>query len=229
MNCTVEEAEVFFKHFKLQKKEGVEMLICPPFTDLPLTNFFLARTSVRWGAQNVYPEEKGAFTGEISPAMLKGLGCSYVICGHSERREILGESDEFIARKVKAVKKHGMTPILCVGETAEERKNGQTEERIASEIRTALFVIDKKDVGSFVSGAAATAEDAEAGCAFIRETVKDIAGKKAASDIRILYGGSVKSENIADFLKEKDIDGALIGGASLKPEDFLSIYEKAGK
>ena len=88
MNCTVEEAEAFFKHFKLQKKEGVEMLICPPFTDLPLTNFFLARTSVHWGAQNVYPEEKGAFTGEISPAMLKGLGCSYVICGHSERREI---------------------------------------------------------------------------------------------------------------------------------------------
>mgnify|MGYP002450707028 CR=1 FL=1 len=150
MNCTVEEAEAFFKHFKLQKKEGVEMLICPPFTDLPLTNFFLARTSVHWGAQNVYPEEKGAFTGEISPAMLKGLGCSYVICGHSERREILGESDEFIARKVKAVKEHGMTPILCVGETAEERKNGQTEERIASEIRTALFVIDKKDVGSLV-------------------------------------------------------------------------------
>ncbi|MCI7319118.1 MAG: triose-phosphate isomerase, partial [Dialister sp.] len=194
MNCTVEEAEAFFKHFKLQKKEGVEMLICPPFTDLPLTNFFLARTSVHWGAQNVYPEEKGAFTGEISPAMLKGLGCSYVICGHSERREILGESDEFIARKVKAVKEHGMTPILCVGETAEERKNGQTEERIASEIRTALFVIDKKDVGSLViayepiwaigSGAAATAEDAEAVCAFIRETVKDIAGKKAASDIR---------------------------------------------
>ena len=131
MNCTVEEAEAFFKHFKLQKKEGVEMLICPPFTDLPLTNFFLARTSVHWGAQNVYPEEKGAFTGEIAPAMLKGLGCSYVICGHSERREILGESDEFIARKVKAVKEHGMTPILCVGETAEERKNGQTEERIA--------------------------------------------------------------------------------------------------
>ena len=132
-----------------------------------------------------------------------------------------------------------MTPILCVGETAEERKNGQTEERIGSEIRTALFDIDKKDVGSLViayepiwaigTGAAATAEDAEAVCAFIRETVKDIAGKKAASDIRILYGGSVKSENIADFLKEKDIDGALIGGASLKPEDFLSIYEKSGK
>lgn len=132
-----------------------------------------------------------------------------------------------------------MTPILCVGETADERKNGQAEERIASEIRSALGGIDKKDVGSLViayepiwaigSGAAATAEDAEAVCAFIRETVKDIAGKKASSDIRILYGGSVKSENIADFLKEKDIDGALIGGASLKPEDFLSIYEKAGK
>ena len=232
MNCTVEEAEAFFKHFKLQKKEGVEMLICPPFTDLPLTNFFLARTSVHWGAQNVYPEEKGAFTGEISPAMLKGLGCSYVICGHSERREILGESDEFIARKVKAVKEHGMTPILCVGETAEERKNGQTEERIASEIRTALFVIDKKDVGSLViayepiwaigSGKAATPEDALEVCTLIREKIGKIFTPDIARKVRILYGGSVNEKNAASF-NLSGIDGVLVGGASLKADTFAAI------
>ena len=232
MNCTVEEAEAFFKHFKLQKKEGVEMLICPPFTDLPLTNFFLARTSVQWGAQNVYPEEKGAFTGEISPAMLKGLGCSYVICGHSERREILGESDEFIARKVKAVKEHGMTPILCVGETAEERKNGQTEERIASEIRTALFVIDKKDVGSLViayepiwaigSGKAATPEDALEVCTLIREKIGKIFTPDIARKVRILYGGSVNEKNAASF-NLSGIDGVLVGGASLKADTFAAI------
>ena len=233
MNCTVEEAEAFFKHFKLQKKEGVEMLICPPFTDLPLTNFFLARTSVRWGAQNVYPEEKGAFTGEISPAMLKGLGCSYVICGHSERREILGESDEFIARKVKAVKEHGMTPILCVGETAEERKNGQTEERIASEIRSALWGIDKKDVGSLViayepiwaigTGKTATADQAEEVHAYIRNVVADKYGKEVADDTTILYGGSCKPTNAAELFAKADIDGGLIGGASLKAESFMGI------
>ena len=232
MNCTVEEAEVFFKHFKLQKKEGVEMLICPPFTDLPLTNFFLARTSVRWGAQNVYPEEKGAFTGEISPAMLKGLGCSYVICGHSERREILGESDEFIARKVKAVKEHGMTPILCVGETAEERKNGQTEERIASDIRSALGGIDKKDVGSLViayepiwaigSGKAATPEDALEVCTLIREKIGKIFTPDIARKVRILYGGSVNEKNAASF-NLSGIDGVLVGGASLKADTFAAI------
>ena len=237
MNCTVEEAEAFFKHFKLQKKEGVEMLICPPFTDLPLTNFFLARTSVRWGAQNVYPEEKGAFTGEISPAMLKGLGCSYVICGHSERREILGESDEFIARKVKAVKEHGMTPILCVGETAEERKNGQTEERIASEIRSALGGIDKKDVGSLViayepiwaigTGKTASAAQAEEVCAIIRKKLAALYDAATAEDVSILYGGSVKGGNVAELTGSADIDGGLVGGASLKADDFLAIINNA--
>lgn len=237
MNLTVGEAEKFFKSFKVTPKEKAELLICPPFTDIPILRFFLERTSVHWGAQNVYPAEKGAFTGEISPAMLKELGCTYVICGHSERRQILGESDEFVARKVKVVLEAGMTPILCVGETEQERAEGQTEERIGSELKTALFDVDKKDMGSLViayepiwaigSGKAATAEDAEAVSAFIRKTVKELAGKKAAEDIRILYGGSVKADNIQELLKEKDIDGALIGGASLKPEEFLAIYDKA--
>ena len=124
MNSTVAETEAFFKSFKIKKNEKVELLICPPFTSIPICRFFLERSSIHWGAQNVYPEEKGAFTGEISPAMLKELGCTYVICGHSERRQILGESDAFVAQKVDAVLKAGLTPILCVGETMEERKDG---------------------------------------------------------------------------------------------------------
>ena len=237
MNATVSEAEKFLKTFKITPKENVELLICPPFTDIPLAKFFMGFTPIKWGAQNVYPETKGAYTGEISPAMLKELGCTYVICGHSERRTILGESDEFIARKVKAVLEADMTPILCGGETEEGRKLGQTEERISSEIRTALFDVSEKDIGRLViayepiwaigSGTAATNEDAEVVSAFIRKTVRELTDKKVADDVRILYGGSVKSDNIESFLKEKDIDGALIGGASLKAEDLMDIYSKA--
>ena len=142
----------------------------------------------------MYPAESGAFTGEISPLMLKDLGCTYVICGHSERREILGESDEFIARKVKCALDHDIAyePIWAIG-----------------------------------SGAAATADEAEAVAKLIRQIVKNIAGKKVSDQVRILYGGSVNAGNINDFTGEKDIDGALVGGASLKPEEFISIYQKA--
>ena len=237
MNSTVAETEAFFKTFKIIKNEKVELLICPPFTSIPICRFFLERSSIHWGAQNVYPEEKGAFTGEISPAMLKELGCTYVICGHSERRQILGESDAFVAQKVDAVLKAGLTPILCVGETMEERKEGRAEARTEEEIRSAITFLDKKDISRLViayepiwaigSGAAATAEEAEEISAFIRSIVKDVAGKKAAEEVHILYGGSVKGSNISDFLKQKDIDGALVGGASLKAEDFLEIYNKA--
>ncbi len=239
MNSTVAETEAFFKSFKIQKNDKVELLICPPFTSIPICRFFLERSSIHWGAQNVYPEEKGAFTGEVSPTMLKELGCTYVICGHSERRQILGESDAFIAKKVEAVLSHGMTPILCVGETAEEKAAGQTEQRIESEIRAALAGVDKKEIQRVViayepiwaigSGAAATAEEAETVSAFIRGVVKDLFGKKVAEEVHILYGGSVKGSNISDFLKQKDIDGALIGGASLKADEFLDIYNKAGE
>ena len=237
MNSTVAETEAFFKAFKIKKNDKAELLICPPFTSIPICRFFLERSSIHWGAQNVYPEEKGAFTGEVSPSMLKELGCSYVICGHSERRQILGETDDFVARKVKAVLQADMTPVLCVGETMEEREAGKTEERIESELKAVLSALDKKEIPHLViayepiwaigSGAAATAEEAEKISAFIRGVVKEAGGKKAAEDVRILYGGSVKGSNISDFLNEKDIDGALVGGASLKPEDFLDIYNKA--
>jgi triosephosphate isomerase (TIM) len=237
MNLTPEEAEKLLRALVSTPQREAELLVCPPFVDIPLAEQMLSGTFIHWGAQNVYPEEKGAFTGEVSPGMLTSCGCTYVICGHSERRFILGENDEFISRKVKAVLSHGMTPILCVGETLEEREEGRTDERISGELETALFEIRPEDVARMViayepvwaigTGKAATAEDAEKVSHFIRSCVEKIAGPEAAASVRILYGGSVKASNIESFLKEEDIDGALIGGASLTAEGFRAIYEKA--
>lgn len=235
MNHTVSEAELFFKELKVIKKEA-ELLICPPFTDIPLARFMLGTSSIKWGAQNVYPEDKGAFTGEVSPVMLKDLGCTYVICGHSERRQIFKESDRFIAEKVKSVFAHEMIPILCIGETLEERDGGQTEERIFAQLQNGVSGIKKQDADKLViayepiwaigTGKAATAENAETVAAFIRHSLEKQVGKKAAGAIRILYGGSVNPDNVSVFIKEKNIDGVLIGGASLKASDFASIYKK---
>lgn len=237
MNLTVKEAENFFKSFKITPKEGKELLICPSFTSLPIARFFLERSSIRLGAQNVYPKDEGAFTGEVSPKMLKDLGVTYVICGHSERRQILGEGDAFVGEKISALLAHDMVPILCVGETAEEREMGKAEDRIEEEIQVALEGEDGKSLSQLViayepiwaigTGKAATAEDAESMCAFIRKVLKDRFGAKVAQGIRILYGGSVKAENIHDFMKKKNIDGALIGGASLDPKSLIEIFDKA--
>lgn len=226
-----------FEKFKVKAREDVDLVFILPFTDIPVAKFFISRLSIGLGAQNMYPAESGAFTGEISPLMLKDLGCTYVICGHSERREILGESDEFIARKVKCALDHDITPILCVGETKDEHDAGKTEEKIETQVRAALEKIPTDKVSNVViayepiwaigSGAAATADEAEAVAKLIRQIVKNIAGKKVSDQVRILYGGSVNAGNINDFTGEKDIDGALVGGASLKPEEFISIYQKA--
>lgn len=214
-----------------------ELLVCPPFTALPETQRILSSSFVNWGAQNMYCEKEGAFTGEISPFMLKDLGCSYVICGHSERRHIFGEKDDLIHRKVETAFWYDMIPILCAGETEAERKQGLTKAVLSRQVRTALtglieeeasrMVIAYEPVWAIGSGAAATADDAEEACRFIRREVHDLLGHDAAENIRILYGGSVKKENILSFLEKEDIDGALIGGASLKAEEFLAIYEKA--
>lgn len=237
MNQTVTEAGHYFEKFKVKAREDVDLVFIPPFTDIPVAKFFISRSSIGLGAQNMYPAESGAFTGEISPLMLKDLGCTYVICGHSERREILGESNEFIARKVKCALDHDITPILCVGETKDEHDAGKTEEKIETQVRAALEKIPTDKVSNVViayepiwaigSGAAATADEAEAVAKLIRQIVKNIAGKKVSDQVRILYGGSVNAGNINDFTGEKDIDGALVGGASLKPEEFISIYQKA--
>ena len=209
MNRTAMETEQFLGQFDAEMGKA-ELLICMPFTDLYLAEKYLAGTGIKWGAQNVYPAEKGAFTGEISPGMLKEAGCSYVICGHSERRQILCESDEFVGKKVKIVLAYGMTPILCVGETLEERESGQMKTRLLEEMRAALSGLSPDENASIV----------------LRINADTVSGG-VAEQIRILYGGSVTGENISSFLREKDVDGALIGGASLKAEELLSIYKKA--
>ena len=236
MNLGPKGAVSLISELKKVKPNKAEMLICPPFVDLPAASEMVQGTHIQLGAQNMYPEEKGAFTGEISPAMLKELHCRYVICGHSERRHIMGESDEFIHRKVVSSLAHSLTPILCTGETAEQRNEGRTEEIIREELETALFNIPSEQAETIViayepiwaigTGAAATAVDAQAVAHFIRGELTRLYGETTAEKIRILYGGSVKAANIEAFMAQKDIDGGLIGGASLKATEFKEIYEK---
>ena len=189
MNLGLKEAVSLISELKKVKPNKAEMLICPPFVDLPAASEMVQGTHIQLGAQNMYPEEKGAFTGEISPAMLKELHCRYVICGHSERRHIMGESDEFIHRKVVSALAHGLTPILCTGETAEQRNEGRTEEIIREELETALFNLPSEQVETIViayepiwaigTGAAGTAGDAQAG-AFILACMEKPQRKKSA-------------------------------------------------
>lgn len=236
MNLGPKGAVSLISELKKVKPNKAEMLICPPFVDLPAASEMVQGTHIQLGAQNMYPEGKGAFTGEISPAMLKELHCRYVICGHSERRHIMGESDEFIHRKVVSALAHSLTPILCTGETAEQRNEGRTEEIIREELETTLFNIPSEQAETIViayepiwaigTGAAATAVDAQAVAHFIRGELTRLYGETTAEKIRILYGGSVNAANIEDFMAQKDIDGGLIGGASLKATEFKEIYEK---
>ncbi len=238
MNGTASEAAALLSGLSGVSKNQAEMLICPPFTALSAAKPVAEAAGMSLGAQNVYPEKKGAFTGEISPAMLCEAGCAYCIVGHSERRQILGETNDFVNRKVRALLEAGITPILCVGETKEEREAARMEAVIGEEIEcgtaglseaeAARLVIAYEPIWAIGTGRSATAEDAEAACRFIRSRVRGRFGA-AAEETRILYGGSVTAENISDFLKEEDIDGALVGGASLTADSFISIYQKAGE
>jgi triosephosphate isomerase len=215
--------------------ERVEVVICPPFTDLRSLQTIIDADSlpIVLGAQNCHFEESGAFTGEISPVFLAKLGVRYVIVGHSERRELFGESDEDVNRKAKAVIKHGMTPILCCGETLDEREAGGAEDKVRGQITAGLAGLSKAQVGALVvayepiwaigTGRTASSDDAQAMCAVIRAQVAEVAGAGAAGTVRIQYGGSVKPGNIAELMACPDIDGALVGGASLDPDDFARI------
>ena len=215
--------------------ERVDVVICPPFTDLRSLQTVLEADSIpiRLGAQNCYFEETGAFTGEISPLFLAKLGVTYVIAGHSERRELFGETDADVNRKVRSIIKHNMTPILCCGETLEEREAGQAEDKVRGQITAGLDGVTKTQVGAMViayepiwaigTGRTASTEDAQAMCAVIRAQVAEVAGADAAKAVRIQYGGSVKPGNIAELMACPDIDGALVGGASLDPDDFSRI------
>jgi triosephosphate isomerase len=217
--------------------EDVDVSIHPPFTDLRTVQTVIEADKLPFllGAQHCHWEDQGAFTGEVSPAFLAKLNVRYVICGHSERRELFGETDEMVAKKITAILKHGMTPIICVGETLEEREAGDTESKVLGQVAAALegrqadviagLVIAYEPIWAIGTGRTATPEDAQAVCAAIRGKVAELAGDGAAAAIRIQYGGSVKASNIAELMAQPDIDGALVGGASLDPDEFARIIQ----
>ncbi len=210
-----------------------EIVVCPPFTALAAVRPILDETGIKLGAQNVHWEEKGAFTGEISPAMLKDAGCDYVILGHSERRQFFAETDENVNRKLKSVLKAGLIPIVCVGESLSEREAGITSTVVSRQIKIGLDGIDAESAKKIIiayepiwaigTGRTASAADANAVCAFIRLTLTGMLGTPVADAIRIQYGGSVKPDNVDELMGSSDIDGALVGGASLKADDFGRI------
>ncbi|QGG46220.1 triose-phosphate isomerase [Heliorestis convoluta] len=209
-----------------------EIVLCPPYTALSAVGELLQGSPVKLGAQNMYPAQEGAYTGEISPKMLQALQCNYVIIGHSERRQYFGESDTSVAEKTKAALENGLTPIVCVGETLEQREEGLTEPVIEIQIRRGLasitatqyeaIVIAYEPVWAIGTGRTASPEDAQHVCAFIRTILASLAPAEAQK-VRILYGGSVKPENIKELMNQPDIDGALVGGASLQAESFSRI------
>ncbi|GAB6065530.1 triose-phosphate isomerase [Aquifex pyrophilus] len=233
MNKTPKETEEYLKKFLrfVEHPESREILICPPFTSLCVASEMLKGTGVKLGAQNCHYEKKGAFTGEVSIPMLKELGCEYVIVGHSERRHIFGESDELIHKKVVACLEEGIRPILCVGEKKEEREAGMTFKVVETQIKLALNGIeehvDKIDIAyepvwAIGTGIPATPEDAVEVHIFIRNLLKEM-NPKNEGKTRILYGGSVKPENAKEFMKHEEINGLLVGTASLDPESFAKI------
>jgi triosephosphate isomerase len=210
-----------------------DVVVAPPFTSIPAVAEVLRGSAIGLGGQNMHPEIEGAFTGEVSPVMLKDVGCSHVILGHSERRQIFGETDEGVARKVPAALAHGLTPIICVGETLAERESNRTMEVVERQVERALRALSADQVVATVlayepvwaigTGKVATPDQAQEVHAFIRKLVDRSHGEAAASALRILYGGSVKPDNIGDLMAQGDIDGALVGGASLKADSFLKI------
>ncbi len=215
-----------------------EVVVCPPFTALYAVNQALQGHAVKLGAQNVYCEDSGAFTGEVSPVFLKELSVQYVIVGHSERRHIFGEDNDLINRKVKAVMRHNMVPILCIGETLEERDEGRVEEVLARQLEEGLsgirvndgdaLVVAYEPVWAIGTGKTATPEVAQSAHSFVRSKLLEIFGE-VGDDMRILYGGSVKPGNIEGLIIQQDIDGALVGGASLDGLAFAEIVKVAQK
>jgi len=235
MNKTVGEALDLVRQLKasLLNIEGVEVAVAPPFTALYAVSQELKGTFIRLAAQNLFYEEKGAFTGEISPLMLKEIGCQYTIIGHSERRQFFGETDETVNRRIKAALGQDLKPIFCVGETLKEREEGKTFTVIEKQAEGGLRGIGKEEVKNIVmayepiwaigTGRTATPEQAEEVHRFIRERLERLYSREIAERIRIQYGGSVTPENIKGLISQENIDGALVGGASLKSETFSKI------
>ena len=215
--------------------ERVDVSIHPPFTDIRSVQTVIDADKLHFvlGAQHCHWEDHGAFTGEVSPVFLAKLGVRYVICGHSERRELFGETDAMVASKVGAIIRHGMTPIMCCGETLHEREAGSTEAKVLGQVRAGVEGLSAQQVAAMViayepiwaigTGRTATADDAQHVCAAIRASVATTFGAEAGAAIRIQYGGSVKAGTVAELMAQPDVDGALVGGASLDPDEFSRI------
>ncbi|MFN2138964.1 MAG: triose-phosphate isomerase [Candidatus Promineifilaceae bacterium] len=238
MNKTAEEAVAFANEIKdeLNSIEGVDIAFCPPYLAIPAVAEAVAGTKVGVGAQNMYFEESGAYTGEVAPNMITPF-CQYVILGHSERRAYFGETDEGVNKKIKAALKHGLTPIVCVGESLEQNEAGETQEFVGSQVRAAFDGLTNEEMAKCViayepiwaigTGKTATVEQAgEIIGGTVRATVADMFGGETAELVRIQYGGSVKPENAAAFMGHPDIDGALVGGAALKPS-FIELVRNS--
>ncbi len=239
MNKNIAEARelVFKMNADLREIRGVEKVLCPPFPSLVAVSALLVGTDIGLGAQNMYWEEKGAFTGEVSPLMVKEF-CGYVIVGHSERRAYFGETDETVNKKIHAAQKFDLTPIVCVGETLAQYESNQTREVVTRQIRAGLadvdpafaprLVIAYEPVWAIGTGRASSSENANQVIGeYVRGPLAEIFGSDAARSIRVLYGGSVTAANAAEFFGQSEIDGALVGGASLKADEFVAITRAA--
>jgi len=239
MNKTLGETAELLKALKpqLENIDSVDLVVCPPFIDLPLTKDILVGSNIKVGAQNMHWEASGAYTGEVSATMLKDL-CDYVIIGHSERRAMFGETDETVNKKVMAALNAGLLPIVCVGETLEENEAGQTEAVVDRMVREGLKGLSQEQVGQIViayepvwaigTGKTATPDQAnDVHKNVVRPILREMFGEELGNSIRILYGGSVKPGNAAELFGQSDIDGGLIGGASLKAADFAGIVDGA--
>ncbi|MGD6842874.1 triose-phosphate isomerase [Bacillus infantis] len=240
MHKTLPEAKSFLEEINglVPSKESVDTVVCAPALFLERLVESAEGHDVAIGAQNMHFEESGAFTGEISPKALQDIGVSYVVLGHSERREMFNETDEAVNKKTLAAFNYNLTPIVCVGESLEQRENGETTEIVGSQVKKALAgltedqvkqtVIAYEPIWAIGTGKSSTSADANEVCAHIRQVVGEEFSSAAAEAIRIQYGGSVKPENIKEYMAQPDIDGALVGGASLEPNSFLQLLE-AGK
>jgi len=241
MNKTISEAIELVNSLKreLSKIENIDIVIIPPYTALSEISDMLINSNIELGAQDVHWEEKGAFTGEISPIMLKDMGVEYVVIGHSERRTYFGETNEAVNKKVRASLKAGLLPIMCVGERLEERESGKTFSVVREHVERGLEGISKEDVLKIIiayepvwaigTGRTATPEQAEEVHRYIRELLRNSYNKSVAENLRIQYGGSVTPENIKGLISKEDIDGALVGGASLKIEQFVPIVKESAR
>ncbi|NLM61570.1 MAG: triose-phosphate isomerase [Clostridiales bacterium] len=241
MNKTASEAKAFLEELKAQvgRVKWCEVVVCVPFVNIPMARRVLKDCRIAVGAQNVHHEQSGAYTGEVSAEMLKDLGVKYVIIGHSERRQYFGETDALVNRKVHAALNAGLRPIVCVGESLEQREAGITNELVTMQVKAALagVTVDKvrqivfayEPIWAIGTGKTATAEQANEICELIRATIRKIYGARIARAITIQYGGSMNAKNAFELLAQPDVDGGLIGGASLKVPDFTAIVNAANQ